>query len=113
MKDIVLAPSAEEAIRSKRVWEFPAGSYATLWWAVKDQRDSFPLLYSICSHAEGPEGDFTISHPDLGALCREIDRLALDDRASNDADLKKALLRLRKLARGAQRRGLSIFGHGD
>ena len=70
-------------------------------------------MYSVCSHAEGPEGDFQISHSKLGAFLAEIDAIVFDDRARNDAVLKEALLHLRKIALDAQGRGLSIFGHAD
>jgi hypothetical protein len=112
-KDIVLARSAEEAIRSRRVWEFPSGPYSRLWWAVKDRGDLFPLLYSVCSHAEGLEGDFQIGHSDLHAFLAEIDALVLDDHLKNDAPLKEALVHLREIALDGQERELGIFGHAD
>jgi hypothetical protein len=84
-----------------------------LWWAVKDRHSSFPLLYAISAHEEGPEGDFEIQPEQVPSLLGEIDRILSQGETSNDSILNESLGRLRKVAMEAQRRNLIIFGLAD
>jgi hypothetical protein len=113
VKDIVLASSRSEAERTLSIWRMPPSAYNKLWWRVKDSTTEYPLLYSMCAHDEGPDGDFEVRNDQLPQLENEIDSLLSKAQSQEDGDLQELLARLRQLSMQSQESGLSIFGLAD